>query len=179
MNTIKQTISKKFTRKYCSTTSPFKDTIKSMYKWGFVGGAIAGGMYDTDQRLKKEGEMNDDVLFDCFEGAFRGAMIWGCGPMLVLGYGMRSIKNVVNLTLFITIIKVIIMNIIKQTISKSFVKNYCSKPSITFSEICGGAWSLCIIGGGINSIYKGHEYRKLDNKYENNDKIDFMSCWIC
>jgi hypothetical protein len=94
MNTIKQTISKKFARKYCSTTSPLKDTIKSMYKYGFVGGAIAGGMYDTDRRLKKEGEMNDDVLFDCMEGAFRGAMIWGCGPMLVLGYGIRSIKNV-------------------------------------------------------------------------------------
>ena len=41
-----------------------------MYKWGFIGGAIAGGMYDTDQRLKKEGEMNNDVLFDCIETHF-------------------------------------------------------------------------------------------------------------
>lgn len=62
MNTIKQTISKKF-------------IIKSMYKWGFVGGAIVWGMYDTGQRL------NDDVLCDCMEGIFRGGLIWGCGPM--------------------------------------------------------------------------------------------------
>lgn len=93
MNIIKQNIIKSITRKY-STSPPSLTTIKSMYKWGFVGGAIAGGIYDTDKRLKKEGEMNNDVVFDCVEGAIRGAMIWGCSPMLVLGYGMRSVKYI-------------------------------------------------------------------------------------
>jgi hypothetical protein len=82
-------------------------------------------------------------------------------------------------SLFILIIKVIIMNTIKQNISKRFVKKYCSKveskvePDNQFIEKCVGVWSLwiicCAIGGGTYGAYKGYECKRLDKN--NNDTV--------
>lgn len=73
------------------------------------------------------------------------------------------------------------MNTIKQSISKRFVKKYCSKveskvePNPTFIEDCMAGWSLgfcaCLIGGGINGAYKGYERKRLDKRYENDDRV--------
>ena len=78
---------------------------------------------------------------------------------------------------FILIIKVIIMNTIKQTISKKFARKYCSKVESDnqFIEKCVGVWSLwvtgCLIGGCINGAYRGYECVRLGKNYGKTDRM--------
>ena len=97
MNIIKQTISKKFTKKYSSKIEPdptFFEKCMCLWVVGIGCCSILGAGNGAYEEYRKRKVFGSDVVFDGFVcGFFQGFSFGIVGPFIAIGYLTTTIKT--------------------------------------------------------------------------------------
>ena len=98
MNIIKQSISKKFTRKYCSKSVPahILCQVGQIYGGVFVVSVLGGGIYGSYVGLKKWNGFNEDVIMSCVMGIICGVWLGVFSPFIIPGYLIKKISDTIE-----------------------------------------------------------------------------------
>lgn len=97
MNIIKQSISKKFTRKYHPKVElpeiTFVEKCIGVWLGGILCGAVGGGIYGSYGAFKKWNGLNEDVVVECMIGVVGGIVVGIFSPFIIPGYLIKKISD--------------------------------------------------------------------------------------
>lgn len=96
MNIIKQSITKRFVKKYCFKIDPnitFIEKCGVVWSLGIIGCTIGGGIYGSYIGYNKNNEFNEDVFVECIAGVMCGSVVGTFGPFLTIKYLIKKISD--------------------------------------------------------------------------------------